>query len=110
MTGCKRVSTDAINLSEFIVLDTDKKQLTSASMGETPRTEDIEGLSSTDKNIFLYGTQGEDTWNATISLENGASAAAFRAAGRPSLCSANARRNKPLGAVSGAAQRSPPRR
>jgi hypothetical protein len=71
VTGCKRVSTDAINLSEFIVLDTDKKQLTSASMGETPRTEDIEGLSSTDKNIFLYGTQGEDTWNATISLENG---------------------------------------
>jgi hypothetical protein len=70
--GCKRASTDAINFSEFIVLDIDKKQLTSASMGETPRTEDIEGMSSTDKNIFLYGTQGVETWNATISLENGA--------------------------------------
>ena len=70
--GCKRVSTDAANLSEFIVLDIDKKQLTSASMGETPKTEDIEGISSTDKNILLYGTQDVDTWNATISLETGA--------------------------------------
>ena len=72
VTGCKRVSTDAINLSEFILVDTDNKQLTSASIGEAPRTEDIEGLSKTDKNIFLYGTQGTDTWNATVSLENGA--------------------------------------
>ncbi len=32
--GCKRVSTDAINLAELIVLDTDKKTLTGASMNE----------------------------------------------------------------------------
>jgi hypothetical protein len=63
---------DAINLSEFIVLDVDKKQLTPASMGETARMEDIEGLTSSDKAIFLYGTQGEDTWNATVSLTSGA--------------------------------------
>ena len=56
---------------EFIVVDTDKKQMTSASLGEAPRTEDIEGLTMTDKNVFLYGTQGTDTWNATLSLENG---------------------------------------
>ena len=43
VNGCKRVSTDSINLSEFILLDTDKKQMTSASIGEAPRTEDIEG-------------------------------------------------------------------
>ena len=72
MTGCKRVSTDAINLPELIVLYVDKKQLSGASMGEASRTEDVEGLSSNDKNIFLYGTQDQDTWNATISLENGA--------------------------------------
>ncbi|MGH6824654.1 hypothetical protein [Methyloceanibacter sp.] len=72
VTGCKRVSTDTINLSEFIVVDVDKKMLTGASMNETPQTEDIEGVSSNDKNIFLYGTQDQETWNATISLENGA--------------------------------------
>jgi hypothetical protein len=72
VTGCKRVSTDTINLSEFIVVDVDKKQLTEAAIGENEETEDIEGLSSNDKNIFLYGTQDQETWNATISLENGA--------------------------------------
>jgi len=72
VTGCKRVSLDAINLSEFIVLDLDKKQLTSAAMDEAPRTEDIEGLTSTDKVIYLQGTQDQETWNATVSLETGA--------------------------------------
>ena len=71
VTGCNRVSTDTINLSEFIIVDIDKKQMTEAAIGENGETEDIEGLSSDDKNIFLYGTQGKDTWNATISLENG---------------------------------------
>src|SRR4029079_17539575 len=51
VNGCKRTSTDAINLSEFIVVDTDKKQMTSASLGEkSPTTEDIEGVTTTDKN------------------------------------------------------------
>jgi hypothetical protein len=72
VTGCKRVSTDTINLSEFIIVDIDKKQLTEVAIGENGETEDIEGLSSTDKAIFLHGTQDQETWNATISLENGA--------------------------------------
>jgi hypothetical protein len=69
--GCKEVTTDHINLSEFIVVDTDKKTLTGASLGETAQTEDAEGVVVTDKNIFLYGTQDVETWNATVSLENG---------------------------------------
>jgi hypothetical protein len=69
--GCKEVSTDTINLSEFIVVDTDKKTLTGASLGETPQTEDAEGVVVTDKNIFLYGNQDVETWHATVSLENG---------------------------------------
>jgi hypothetical protein len=69
--GCERVSTDTINLSEFIVVDLDKKTLTGASLGDKPQTEDAEGVAVTDKNIFLYGTQAQDTWNATVSLENG---------------------------------------
>jgi len=70
--GCKQVSTDAIHLAELIVLDTDKKTLTGASLNETPQSEDIEGLEVKEKNIFLHGHQDEESWNATISLENGA--------------------------------------
>jgi hypothetical protein len=72
VTGCKRVSTDTINLSEFIVVDVDKKQMTEVAIGENGETEDIEGLSSNDKAIFLHGHQDQETWNAAISLETGA--------------------------------------
>ena len=71
VTGCKRVSTDTINLSEYIVVDVDKKQLTEAAIGENGETEDIEGITSTDKAIYLHGQQDQETWNATISLEDG---------------------------------------
>jgi hypothetical protein len=71
VTGCKRVSTDTINLSEFIVVDVDKKQLTEAAIGENGETEDIEGITATDKAIFMHGQQDKETWNATISLEDG---------------------------------------
>lgn len=69
--GCKRVSTDTMNLSEFILVDVDKKQLTELAIGENGETEDIEGITSTDKAIFMHGQQDKETWNATISLENG---------------------------------------
>ncbi len=72
VNGCKRVSTDTINLSEFIVVDIDKKTLTGASIGDKPQTEEAEGIVVTDKNVFLYGTQDVETWNATFSLETGA--------------------------------------
>ena len=71
VTGCQRASLDAVNLPEFIVIDLDKKQLTGASMADTNRTEDIEGMTATDKLIHLHGTQDEETWNATITLETG---------------------------------------
>ncbi|MGB6345779.1 MAG: hypothetical protein WBF40_00295, partial [Methyloceanibacter sp.] len=62
----------AINLSEFIVIDIDKKQLSETAIGEDGQTEDIEGLTVTDKAIFLHGTQDQETWNMSVSLENGA--------------------------------------
>ena len=70
--GCKRVSAGAINLSKFIVIDIDKKQLSETAIGEDGQTEDIEGLTVTDKAIFLHGTQDQETWNMSVSLENGA--------------------------------------
>ena len=69
--GCKETDNDAMNLSDFITLDLDKKQLTSAGVSGPTRTEDIEGITITDKAIFLYGTQDQDTWNATLTLETG---------------------------------------
>jgi hypothetical protein len=69
--GCKEIDNDAINLSDFITLDLDKKQLTSAGVSGPTRTEDIEGITITDKAIFLYGTQDQESWNTTITLETG---------------------------------------
>jgi hypothetical protein len=71
VTGCKRVSTDTVNLSEFIVVDVDKKQLTESALNENGETEDVEGITATDKAIFMHGQQDQETWNATISLEDG---------------------------------------
>lgn len=71
VTGCKRVTPKDINMSALLALDIDKKELSSAGLGEPSRSEDIEGVVATDKVIFLHGTQDEETWNATISLENG---------------------------------------
>jgi hypothetical protein len=51
------------HLSAFMMLDGDKKMLSSATIGEPSRTEDIEGVSVMDKAISLYGTQGKDTWS-----------------------------------------------
>jgi hypothetical protein len=72
VTGCKRAALNAINIPEFVVIDLDKKQLTGAAIGHAHRTEDIEGMTSNDKLIFLHGTQDEETWNATITVETGA--------------------------------------
>ncbi len=72
LEGCKRVPLKLVNLSAFMTLDVDKKTLTSATPGEAERSEDVEGLTVTDKAIYLHGTQDEETWNATIELKNGA--------------------------------------
>ena len=72
VTGCKEVSTNTVNLAELMVLDTEKKTLTGASLNEKAQSEEIEGLAITDKHIFLHGHQDEESWNTTISLEDGA--------------------------------------
>ena len=54
-----------------IVVDVDKKQLSETAINENSETEDIEGITATDKAIFMHGQQDQETWNATISLEDG---------------------------------------
>ncbi len=71
MTGCKETTAATVNLANFIVLDTDKKTLTGAALNKPAESEDVEGMVVTDKRIFLHGHQDEETWNATVSLEDG---------------------------------------
>jgi hypothetical protein len=71
VTGCKRVSPKEVNLSPFITVDLDNKKLSSVAVGRKADEEDVEGMAVTDKAIFLFGTQDEETWNATVSLEDG---------------------------------------
>jgi hypothetical protein len=71
VTGCKETTVTAVNLSNFIVLDTDKKTLTGAALNKAAESEDVEGMEITEKHIFLHGHQDEETWNATVSLEDG---------------------------------------
>jgi hypothetical protein len=74
VTGCSRVSLADANVAGIMVLDTEKKQLRSAPIGEEPRADDIEGLTVTDKSILIYGRgkrETERTVSALISLDTG---------------------------------------
>jgi hypothetical protein len=74
VTGCSRVSLKEANLAGVMLLDVEKEQLSSAPLGEDPRTEDIEGLTVTDDAILLHGTgkrKTDRTWSAVISLKTG---------------------------------------
>jgi hypothetical protein len=74
VTGCSRVSLRDANLAGVMLLDVEKKQLSSAPIGEDPRTDGIEGLTVTDDAILLHGTgkrKADRTWSAVISLKTG---------------------------------------
>jgi hypothetical protein len=61
-------------LAGIMLLDVEKKQLSSAPLGEAPRTDPIEGLTVTDDAILLHGTgkrETDRTWSAVISLKLG---------------------------------------
>jgi hypothetical protein len=74
VTGCKRVSPNDANLAGVMVLDVDKKQLSLAPLGGSPRTDAIESLTVTDDAILFYGTgkrKPNRTFSAVISLRTG---------------------------------------
>ena len=70
-TTCKRVSPQDVNTAPIVLLDLEKKELTSISMGDTGRKESVEGVKSTDDAIYLYGQQDDTAWSAVISLKTG---------------------------------------
>ena len=74
VTGCSRLSLADANLAGIVLLDLEKKQLSSAPLGGEPRVDDIEGVAVTNKAILLHGTgkrETDRTWSAVISLETG---------------------------------------
>ncbi|MGV1013911.1 MAG: hypothetical protein ACOYB4_02970 [Methyloceanibacter sp.] len=72
VTGCNRLSLEEANLAGIMLLDVEKKQLTSIAMGKDPHTDDLSNVTVTDKTILLNGTTRTDgIWSAVISLETG---------------------------------------
>jgi hypothetical protein len=72
VTGCSRISLEEANVSGIMVLDVEKKQLSSAPLGQSPSTDDIDGISVTDDAILLHGLGKRGrTWSANISTKTG---------------------------------------
>jgi hypothetical protein len=70
--GCERISLEDANLAGLMVLDVEKKQLTSLPVEGEPSSNDIEGVTVTDKSILLRGLRGDDgTWSGVVSLDSG---------------------------------------
>lgn len=72
VTGCSRLSLEDANLAGIMLLDVEKKQLTSIAMGKDPRTDDLGNVTVTDKTILINGTRGTDgIWSSVVNLETG---------------------------------------
>ena len=74
VTGCSRISLDDANLAGVMLIDVEKKQLSSAPLGQDPSTDAIDSVTVTDGAILLHGIGKKDTnrtWSAVISLKTG---------------------------------------
>jgi hypothetical protein len=72
VTGCSRLSLEDANLAGIMLLDVEKKQLTSIAMGKDPHTDDLGNVTVTDKTILINGTRGTDgIWSSVVNLETG---------------------------------------
>jgi hypothetical protein len=74
VTGCSRISLEDANLAGVMLIDIEKKQLSSAPLGQDPTTDTIDSATVTDDAILLHGIGKKDmdrTWSAVISLKSG---------------------------------------
>jgi hypothetical protein len=74
VTGCSRISLEDANLAGVMLIDVEKKQLSSAPLGQDPSTDAIDSVTVTDGAILLNGIGKKDadrTWSAVISLKTG---------------------------------------
>ena len=62
------------NLAGVMLIDVEKKQLSSAPLGQDPSTDAIDSVTMADDAILLHGIGKKDTnrtWSAVISLKTG---------------------------------------
>jgi hypothetical protein len=74
VTGCSRISLEDANLAGVMLIDVEKKQLSSAPLGADPTTDAIDSVTVADDAILLHGIGKKDTgrtWSAVISLKTG---------------------------------------
>ena len=74
VTGCSRISLEDANLAGVMLIDVEKKQLSSAPLGEDPTTDAIDSVTVADDAVLLHGLGKKDTgrtWSAVISLKTG---------------------------------------
>ena len=71
VAGCSRISLEDANLAGVMLIDVEKKQLSSAPLGQDPSTEAIDSVTVADDAILLHGIGKKDTnrtWSAVIYL------------------------------------------
>ena len=74
VTGCSRISLEDANLAGVMLIDVEKKQLSTAPLGADPTADAIDSVTVTDDAILLHGIGKKDTgrtWSAVISLKTG---------------------------------------
>ena len=74
VAGCSRISLEDANLAGVMLIDVEKKQLSSAPLGQDPSTDAIDSVTVADDAILLHGIGKKDTnrtWSAVISLKSG---------------------------------------
>ena len=74
VAGCSRISLEDANLAGVMLIDVEKKQLSSAPLGQDPSTDAIDSVTVADDAILLHGIGKKDTnrtWSAVISLKTG---------------------------------------
>ncbi|MBI5582263.1 MAG: hypothetical protein HY892_00415 [Deltaproteobacteria bacterium] len=69
--GCERVTSEAINLPQFLRLNFKEKQITTIREGVQVRTTRIENADHKEGNMFLRGLESDLVWSLVINETSG---------------------------------------
>jgi hypothetical protein len=69
--GCQRVTSEGINLPEFLRIDFQGKKVTTVNEGVQIRTTKIERIDRVDGHLYLQGWESGMAWSLVISENDG---------------------------------------
>jgi hypothetical protein len=69
--GCERVTSEAINLPQFLRLNFKEKQITTVREGVQVRTTKMERMESLGSNLFVQGLENNLAWSLVIDQSSG---------------------------------------